>query len=79
MSEHVRADHVVLQPLKALPVHTIVQLLSGEIVFICHRSETEICVANTNGDHWNELPRAMAIVRKLPSDLCAEYIRSMSA
>lgn len=75
MSEHV-VNGVVWRDLASCPVHTIVQLVSGDVVFICHKSSQAICVDGPDGEHHDELPGALGRVLKLPTDLCRDWIRA---
>lgn len=75
VSEHV-INGAVWRDLASCPVHTIVQLVSGEVVFICHQSPDAVCVDGPDGEHRDELPGALGRVLKLPTDLCHDWIRA---
>ena len=73
MSEHV-INGAVWRDLASCPVHTIVQLVSGEVVFICHKSPDTICVDGPDMEHRDEMTGALGRVLKLPTDLCRDWI-----
>ena len=75
MSEHV-INGAVWRDLASCPVHTIVQLVSGEVVFICHKSAEWICVDGPTMEHRDELPGALGRVLKLPTDMCRDWIEA---
>lgn len=75
VSEHI-INGAVWRDLASCPVHTVVQLVSGDVVFICHKSADAICVDGPDGEHRDELPGALGRVLKLPTDLACDWIEA---